>query len=171
MNVGLVLQNGLIYGTVLSLLLSLVILGSLFINAEMWLRDYPPDIKERYGESSEKAKKQWVISGVLFFFVATILIIISTVQLATVISGKLGFQEIILNTFVMLLVFNVVDLLILDWLIFVIIRPRFVILPGTEGMAGYNDYRFHFVGFLKGLVLILGVSLITAVVTLLIQTL
>jgi hypothetical protein len=26
-----------------------------------------------------------------------------------------------------------------------------MVLPGTEGMAGYRDYRFHFVGFLKGL--------------------
>ncbi len=26
-----------------------------------------------------------------------------------------------------------------------------MVLPGTEGMAGYRDYRFHFIGFLKGL--------------------
>jgi hypothetical protein len=26
-----------------------------------------------------------------------------------------------------------------------------MVLPGTQGMAGYRDYRFHFVGFLKGL--------------------
>jgi hypothetical protein len=26
-----------------------------------------------------------------------------------------------------------------------------MVLPGTEGMAGYRDYRFHFLGFLKGL--------------------
>ena len=39
----------------------------------------------------------------------------------------------------------------LDWLLFCTLRPRAIILPGTEGMAGYRDYRFHFVGFLKGL--------------------
>jgi hypothetical protein len=50
-----------------------------------------------------------------------------------------------------LLVFNVFDLLILDWILFCTIRPRWLVLPGTEGMAGYGDYRFHFIGFLKGL--------------------
>jgi len=41
--------------------------------------------------------------------------------------------------------------LVLDWLIFCTIQPRRIVLPGTEGMAGYRDYRFHFIGFLKGL--------------------
>jgi len=35
-------------------------------------------------------------------------------------------------------------LLILDWLIFVTIQPSFIVIPGTEGMAGYKDYWFHF---------------------------
>jgi hypothetical protein len=48
-------------------------------------------------------------------------------------------------------VFNLFDLLILDWLLFCTIQPRMMVLPGTQGMAGYRDYRFHFVGFLKGL--------------------
>lgn len=36
------------------------------------------------------------------------------------------------------------DLLILDWLIFVTIQPDFIVIPGTEGLAGYKDYWFHF---------------------------
>jgi hypothetical protein len=50
----------------------------------------------------------------------------------------------------MLMVFNLVDLLVLDWLIFVTIQPRIIVLPGTEGMEGYRDYGFHFRAFLKG---------------------
>jgi len=31
-------------------------------------------------------------------------------------------------------------------------QPRFIVLlPGTEGMAGYRDYRFHFRRFLHGI--------------------
>jgi hypothetical protein len=26
-----------------------------------------------------------------------------------------------------------------------------MVFPGTEGMAGYHNYRFHFIRFLKGL--------------------
>lgn len=32
------------------------------------------------------------------------------------------------------------------------LKPRFMILPGTEGMAGYSDYKFHFRKFLNGIV-------------------
>ncbi|MDH3734751.1 MAG: hypothetical protein OEU54_14585 [Gemmatimonadota bacterium] len=57
-------------------------------------------------------------------------------------------------------VFNLVDLLILDWLILVRIQPGFVVLPGTEGLAGYDDYRFHGHAFLIGTTGILVVSLL-----------
>jgi len=60
-------------------------------------------------------------------------------------------------------VFNVVDLLLLDWPL-VAIAPRFIVLSGTEGSAGYKDYWFHFRGFLVGAVLILGVSAAVAAV-------
>jgi hypothetical protein len=33
------------------------------------------------------------------------------------------------------------------------ITPRFVVIPGTEGMAGYKDYVFHLRGFLIGSVI------------------
>jgi hypothetical protein len=46
---------------------------------------------------------------------------------------------------------NMGHLIVLDWIFFCTIQPRSMILPGTEGMAGYRDYRFHFIGFLKGL--------------------
>jgi hypothetical protein len=58
----------------------------------------------------------------------------------------------------------VVDLLLLDWPLVAIV-PRFMVLPGTEGSAGYKDYWFHVRGFLVGIVLILVASgLIAAVV-------
>jgi hypothetical protein len=47
---------------------------------------------------------------------------------------------------------NLMDLLILDWFVLMTLRPSFMILPGTEGLAGYRDYRFHFQKFLKGIV-------------------
>jgi tetrahydromethanopterin S-methyltransferase subunit B len=50
------------------------------------------------------------------------------------------------------MVFNLFDLLIADWLVFVKIQPKAIVLPGTEGMAGYKDYAFHFRGFLVGIV-------------------
>jgi hypothetical protein len=50
--------------------------------------------------------------------------------------------------------FNVLDCVVLDWAL-VYWQPRFVVLPGTEGMAGYRSYWFHFRGFLIGIPLFL----------------
>lgn len=171
MNIDLVLQNSLFFGSLLSLALSLLILASLYLNAEMWLGDYPPDIQEKYGDMGEKAKSQRIVVGILFFVVAIGIIILSTARLLEALGGEAQFLELFLNTFIMLLFFNLVDLIILDWLIFVAIQPSFIVLPGTEGMAGYKDYRFHFIAFLKGLLLIIVVSLTTAGITLLVQSL
>jgi hypothetical protein len=60
-----------------------------------------------------------------------------------------------------LLVFNIFGLIILDWLVFFTFQPRSMVLPGTDEMAGYHNYRFHFIGFLKGL----GFSAVVGLVT------
>lgn len=169
MNFDLVLQNSLTYGLILNVSLSLLIIISLYVNAEMWLGDYPSDIQEKYGEMAEKTKRQRLVVGILFLLIAIIIIVLSTMQLTKIIEGEPKFLEIFLNTFIMLLLFNLVDLVILDWLLFVTIQPSFVVLPGTEGLGGYKDYGFHFIAFLKGMMLILVVSLVTAGVALLFQ--
>jgi len=52
--------------------------------------------------------------------------------------------------------------LIIDWLIFVTIRPSIIILPDTEDAQGYRDYGFHFRAFVKGLAGSLAASLVIA---------
>ena len=39
--------------------------------------------------------------------------------------------------------FFLFDLLVLDILIFCTWTPHFLVIPGTEGMAGYKDWRMH----------------------------
>ncbi|MDW6058501.1 hypothetical protein SAZ11_11010 [Streptomyces sp. FXJ1.4098] len=33
--------------------------------------------------------------------------------------------------------------MVLDWRLFCRVQPRFMVLPGTEGMPEYRDYAFH----------------------------
>ena len=73
-----------------------------------------------------------------------------------------NFLEIFLAAFGVLFLSNLIDWLILDWLIFCTITPKFVVLPGTEGMAGYKNYGMHFRGFLIGTVLAVVIGLIIA---------
>ena len=79
---------------------------------------------------------------------------------------SLSFATAFLSACAAVFTFNLLDLLVLDWLVFVTWRPRYIVLSGTEGPTGYGDYAFHFRGFLKGLVFCLAAGLLTALATL-----
>ena len=46
----LLLQHGVLYGAILSVLMSLAFLGAAYLNPEIWLPDYPPDIRENQAD-------------------------------------------------------------------------------------------------------------------------
>jgi hypothetical protein len=162
------LQFSLAYGLVMSLLLGILITGSQMINAEMWLDDYPPDIKEKFGAMNKKARQQKAVVSIFFILATLGPIIVSIVHLNLVTQGSLTFGLIFWNVFIITMTFNLFDLLILDWLIFAGITPRFLILPGTEGMDGYNNFIFHARGFLIGSVLVVVFSLVAAGISILV---
>jgi uncharacterized membrane protein YjjB (DUF3815 family) len=51
---------------------------------------------------------------------------------------------------------------------FCTLTPKFLIIPGTAGMAGYKDYMFHFRGFIIGTILSAIIGAVLAGVVLLI---
>ena len=146
----LLFYNGLIYGLVLSLILTILLVIAGTIALDMFVDDYPSEIKQKYGPMSPRSAR-------LRPYIATLLFIpIFAVPMAGLFSLRTNTESVsFLSAFVFsaitLLVFNLFDLIILDWLFFCTIQPRSMALPGTEGMAAYRDYRFHFIGFLKGL--------------------
>lgn len=159
-----VIRHALLYGVVLSAVLSALLVGLLWMNPEILLNDYPPDIRNKYGPMSDRSKRQRVPAAILIGAVALGIVTASFSAVRANGGGKIPFLTAFVHLFVMLSVFNVVDLLLLDWPL-VAIGPRFAVLPGTEGSAGYKDYGFHFRGFLIGAVLILvGSGLMAAVV-------
>jgi len=66
--------------------------------------------------------------------------------------GSLSFWELFAHVFGLFFLFNLVDLLILDWLIVCRFTPRWLIIPGTEHIVMSKDYLYHFKGFLMGTV-------------------
>jgi hypothetical protein len=80
--------------------------------------------------------------------------------------GQIPFWVLFINSFSVAFIFNLVDWLILDWLMFCTITPGFLVITGTEGMAGYKDYLFHFRGFLIGSVLSAIAGLVIATIVL-----
>lgn len=162
MNLWPVVNHALVFGVILSAVLFPAVLVLTRINPEIMLKDYPPDIQAKYGPMSERTKHQRLPVGLIFIVLLLGLIAISFIRIRTLAEGDIPFQMAFVHLFVMFSVFNLLDWLVLDWLIVVAICPKFIILPGTEGMAGYKDYGFHFRGFLIGCVIIFFTSLLVA---------
>ena len=120
------------------------------IALDMWVGDYPPDIQEKYGPMSRKAARVRPYIAIAVFATFLLIPILGLSALRSQF-GPIPFLPALAFAVVVLLVFNIFDLLVLDWLFFCTIQPRIMVLPRTAGMAGYRDYRFHFIGFLKGL--------------------
>ena len=138
------LKRVLVDGTILSVLLTIVIYGSIYVNPAIWVGDYPPDIRAAVGDSIDAPPIQMIIAGLLFFGATVGMVLNSNGKLRQKNGGKLSFLAAFANSALLLFYFAVWDLLILDWLIFVTIQPNFIVIPGTEGLAGYKDYWFHF---------------------------
>jgi hypothetical protein len=134
----------------------------------MWLQDYPEDVREAWGPMSETAKSQrrWVAAG---FFGAIIGILALSVVRLNVLSGyQLTWADVLVSTAIMTMLFNIVDAVVLDVLVMLVLWPGLVILPGTEGMAGYRDARWHVRNFFAGFGFVIVGSLITAGVAMLV---
>lgn len=144
------LTNAVMSGLVLSLGLTSIMLISAAVAPDMWVGDYPPDIKEKYGPMSARASRIRPFVAALFFAVVLAIPLLGLSSLRSSV-GDIQFLPALAFAVTVLLVFNLFDLLVLDWLLFCTIQPRQMVLPGTEGMPGYRDYRFHFNGFIKGL--------------------
>jgi hypothetical protein len=146
----LVFYDALIYGLVLSLIITILTAISGAIALDMFVDKYPPDIKKKYGPMSPRAARLRPFIAAPLFVTIFVVPIIGLFALQAQVDS-VPFLPAVAFSGVALLTFNTFDLIILDWLFFCTIQPRAMVLPGTEGMTAYRDYRFHFVGFLKGL--------------------
>ncbi|PFC13807.1 nitroreductase [Bacillus cereus] len=147
-------------GVIMSIVLSVMILGSLYYNPRLSLTEYPKEIQRVVFPKSIYEKKQTI-----YFNIAYNAILFGTPVVSTYIlhkHEKLLYIDAYLHTFGILMIFNLVDLFIIDWLVFCWITPKFVVIPSTEGMKGYKDYKFHLRGAIVGTKFLAIVSLFLA---------
>lgn len=153
MNWELVLIESLNIGMVLSAVLTVLIVISLMINKEMWLQDYPPDVKAKWGPMSAKARRQRAVFAIFFFGLMIAAMVYDVIQLERVLGAPPSFLAVFVSIVIVFSLFNLVDAVIIDWLILLVLWPGLGILPGTEGMAGYKDARLWTKNLLKGFAL------------------
>src|ERR1041385_3731811 len=162
------LQRVLINGTVLSLVMGVLVLGSLIYNARLWLQDYPKPIRDKVPPLSATEKRQRVVVAVVFMSILFGGVLFTALQLRASQAEQISFGTAYLYIFLMLLIFNLFGALVLDLFIITLLKPRFVILPGAEGMEYlFNDYRKHLSDFLKGMVFCVVASVPFAVIAVL----
>jgi hypothetical protein len=118
----------------------------------MFLKHFPKEIREIVPPKSEKERRMSILLGVplgLLFIGSTFA---SALLWRASAQGSLSFWELFAHVFCLFFVFNLVDLLILDWLIVCRFTPRWLIIPGTEHIVMPKEYLYHFKGFLMGTV-------------------
>lgn len=123
------------------------------------LYNYPPKIQERV-KSMEEYQDQ-ILTGndkkTAKLFGAAMFIIVGVIlaRLANV----TGFFGAFVHMFILFTVVSLYDLIVIDWLIFC--HTSVFRIPGTEDMVDeYHNYSFHVVGFLRGVVITVIVSVI-----------
>lgn len=157
----------IVHGAILSLVASAFIVITMWVNPRIWLQDYPQAIQDLVPPKNAEERALSLIFGVPFLILLLAVPFASTLTLKDQGGGSVSFLRLITNGVGVLFIFNLVDWLILDWLVFCTLTPPFVVIPSTEGAAGYKDYAFHVRGFLIGTAFSVVVGAVTAVITLL----
>lgn len=143
----------LLHGIILSIGMGLIILGGMSLNPRIMLSDYPPNIQAQVPQMNSEDKRQQKILGVFFWGFALAVFFYSNSQLAARSGGQLSFGATFLNSYLVFQISNLFDFLVLDYLILTVLHPKFLLIPevNTSMLAGTT--RFHFIGFLKGLLI------------------
>jgi hypothetical protein len=152
----------ILYGIPLSICLSALIMMMLARNPRPLLHNYPKDVQGAVPAKTAAERRESACWAAMFLLLSV------GFPFAAALTAKAihrDFLEVFLTAFGVAFLFNLADLLVLDWLIFCTITPKFAVLPGTSGMAGYKNYAMHFRGFAAGSVLsiLLGLLIATAV--------
>ncbi len=112
------------------------------------MQDYPKEVIKNVEEKTAKEKREALLFGLPFVTILFIYPLLFGIYGKFIIGFK--FLENWLSILSVIFSFNLIDLLIIDWLVFCAITPKFIIIPGTQGNPGYKDYHFHFDAFLRG---------------------
>jgi hypothetical protein len=163
------LQQALTDGLICSLVMSVLIIASLYANPRLWLQDYPKAIQAKVPPLNRQEKRWRLLLAVPLIALLMGFPLYSTYNAEVANGGTLPFLSAFLHAFIVSNIFNLWDAIVLDLALLTFMKPKFATIPGAEGMEYlYNDWGMHLTNFLKGVVFCTVFSLIVAsVITLL----
>ena len=134
-------------GALVSVVGSACLLLLLRFNPRLFLGHYPKAIRKLVPPRSKRERRISILLGLLIGTPFTSALLWRTATLESH-----SFWERFTYAFGVLFIFNLVDLLILDWLIVCKFKLRWVVLPGMEHIVMPIPYLHHFKEFLMGTV-------------------
>ncbi|MEM8984905.1 MAG: hypothetical protein AAGC71_17985 [Pseudomonadota bacterium] len=94
-------------------------------------------------------KRLAVVIGLIVVTIMLSVMVVSTVQYGF----AKGYLLAVLHAYLLFQIFNVFDMVVIDWGTLLLINPSNPPIAGTEDASGWRDYRFHALASLKGALL------------------
>ena len=139
----LVVTRILIDGAILTAVLSAALVLMLYLDPRLALSDYPDDVKAAVPPRTRRELLLGVALSIPMLIVAVGIPLYSASLVRAQSGGDLTYGTSFAIILGELMLFSAFDLIVLDVGMFYIWTPTFLVLPGTEGMAGYKDWRPH----------------------------
>ena len=127
-------------------------------------RDLPKDIREAVPPLTKKEKREAVFFFTPVLILALVIPFVSTLRFSRQNPEEVSFLWLFLNAYGILLIANLAELILVDLLLLCTITPKWLVIPGTEGMAGYKDYAHQVKAHLRGAGLMALISLMIAAI-------
>jgi hypothetical protein len=161
------IENSLICGGIYSLFMSALVLGALRYNPEVFYDDYPEPIRQHYGPiSSTGQRDRKVMVGLLIIgLLAVPLALVWQIKLR--LGGEMPFLSAAIAAYIILGMFQLVDLVLIDGLLGMVIDPRWLRLPGTEHLTNHWTIEKHLRDFAKAMLILLPLAAVLGGVSLL----
>lgn len=149
-----------VLGLAVSGVLTVLILASIAHNPRLWLGDAPKEMQKAATPLSKEERSlriKWAVP-VLLFMVVVIPLVTFLIHQKT----PLSYIDAFGLMWIAWMIFNLVDLVIIDWWIVVWWKPDWSVIREVEHLYHLNTYWFHFKCFLIGTVAISIMSAILA---------
>lgn len=163
------LENILLHGSIFAIVITLYLMTiMLTLSPRIWaFADYPKSITDKVPPQTGSEKKIAGVIGIPFFIIVLGFPILSTLWLKSSLGGMITPLDAFLNIYGILIIFNLSEVVTLDFLIVGTITPDFVVIPGTEDLRDteYKEFRKHHAkAHLKSLLAMAFVSLVLALI-------
>ena len=144
------------------IIFAVIVLPKQYKDPVKYIMSYPPEIRKRveslpeYKNSIKRTEKKHILKKLIAVFVCVTLL-----SAVAYFSGAKTFQAAFLHVFILFLAIDLFDVIVLD--IGVFCHSKKLRIAGTEDMdKEYKNYLFHVKGGIKGIILGVVVSLLSA---------